>query len=341
MGEVTTSDAVDAWKRSVSAGASALATDTQVADVDEVDGYRSADLSGMDFSGKDLSGFDLSFADLTGANFERADLSGALLHKACLKGAEFLMANLKGADLSDCRGENAGFAHADLSGANLFSADLSGSSFANAQMLETDLRAAKLCGARFTGSVLTGANFTKTNLQDADLARSCVHEARFEEADLRGASVKQMKGYQSASWLGTDIMNVDFCGAYAMRRFVADQNYLHEFRNQSRTNELLYKAWWLTSDCGRSLVRWSVFTAVLAVIFGVSYKLADVPFGDNETILSPFYFSVVTLTTLGFGEIVPVTAVQQALVMLEVTTGYMMLGGLISIFANKMARRAD
>jgi len=303
--------------------------------------YRSAKLAGRDFSGKNLAGVDFSFSDLTGANFESADLTGAILHRACLSGAEFMMAKLNDADLSDCKGENVGFAHADLSGANLFSADLSGSTFAGARLLATDMRAANLRGTRFTGSDFSGANLTKANLQDADLSGSSVQEAHFEEADLRGASVKKMTGYQSASWLGTDVMNVDFCGAYAMRRFVADQNYLHEFRNQSRNNELLYWAWWITSDCGRSLFRWSLFTAVLAVLFGVGHQLLGVPFGEHETILSPYYFSLVTLTTLGFGDVVPVTVVQQALVMLEVTTGYMLLGGLISIFANKMARRAD
>lgn len=337
MGEITESDTAEVWESPI------LATSVENAAglTGDATEYRSADLSGMDFSGKNLSGFDFSFADLTGANFENADLSGAILHQACISGAEFLMAKLNDADMSECKGENAGFAHADLSGANLFSANLSGSSFAGAKLHGTDLRAAKLCNARFTGSDFTGANLTKTNLQDADLSGSSVQEAHFEEADLRGASVKKMKGYQSASWLGTDIMNVDFCGAYAMRRFVADQNYLHEFRNQSKQNELIYKAWWLTSDCGRSLFRWSIFTAILALVFGIGYQLVGVPFGEHETILSPYYFSIVTLTTLGFGDVLPVTAGQQALVILEVTNGYMMLGGLISIFANKMARRAD
>ncbi len=341
MGEVTNNGAVDAWEQSVPLASTEGRAAEGEALTSELSEYRSADLAGVDFSGKDLSGFDLSFADLTGAHFEGADLTGANLHQACISGAEFLMAKLNDANLSNCKAENAGFAHADLSGANLFSAALSGSCFTNAQLLGADFRAADLSGARLTGSNFEGANLTKASLRDADLSSSLVGKAHFEEADLRGASVKRMKGYQSASWLGTDIMNVDFCGAYAMRRFVADQNYLHEFRHHSRLNEFLFRIWWLTSDCGRSLVRWSVFTAVLAVLFGAGYKLIGVPFGDHETLLSPYYFSVVTLTTLGFGDICPVTTAQQALVMLEVTTGYMMLGGLISIFANKMARRAD
>jgi hypothetical protein len=52
------------------------------------------------------------------------------------------------------------------------------------------------------------------------------------------------------------------------------------------------------------------------------------------------YYSVVTFTTLGFGDIKPVTEIAAMVVMLEVVLGYVMLGGLISILANKLARRA-
>jgi hypothetical protein len=48
---------------------------------------------------------------------------------------------------------------------------------------------------------------------------------------------------------------------------------------------------------------------------------------------------VVTFTTLGFGDIIPVTTKASWWVMAEVVTGYVMLGGLISILANKLARR--
>jgi hypothetical protein len=54
------------------------------------------------------------------------------------------------------------------------------------------------------------------------------------------------------------------------------------------------------------------------------------------------YFSVVTFTTLGFGDVTPLhgNSAAQAWIMAEVIFGYIMLGGLISIFANKLARRA-
>jgi len=48
----------------------------------------------------------------------------------------------------------------------------------------------------------------------------------------------------------------------------------------------------------------------------------------------------VTFTTLGFGDIIPTLEWVQRWVMAEVVMGYVMLGGLISILANKLARRS-
>jgi hypothetical protein len=52
------------------------------------------------------------------------------------------------------------------------------------------------------------------------------------------------------------------------------------------------------------------------------------------------YFSVVTFSTLGFGDIIPCSTAAFVLTGLEVFTGYFMMGGLISIFATKLARSA-
>jgi hypothetical protein len=61
---------------------------------------------------------------------------------------------------------------------------------------------------------------------------------------------------------------------------------------------------------------------------------------EEFPLFSFIYYSIVTFTTLGFGDIVPRTGWLQFWVMLEVILGYIMLGGLISILANKLARRS-
>lgn len=51
------------------------------------------------------------------------------------------------------------------------------------------------------------------------------------------------------------------------------------------------------------------------------------------------YYSIITFTTLGFGDVTPITGLAQFFVTSEVVTGYLMLGGLISILFSNMVPR--
>ena len=79
---------------------------------------------------------------------------------------------------------------------------------------------------------------------------------------------------------------------------------------------------------------------LVGLLFGGAYLVLDIDYGEHRTALSPFYYSFVTLTTLGYGDVVPASATAQVVATLEVLLGYVGLGGLLSILANKMARRA-
>jgi len=127
---------------------------------------------------------------------------------------------------------------------------------------------------------------------------------------------------------------------------VQDQEYIEEFRSESKYHYFMYLIWLVFADCGRSLLPW-IFWSLFAV-FGFAWKFYSLGSGQfkyTETLGWDFwtmlYYSVVTFTTLGFGDITPLYQTAAWWVMAEVITGYVMLGGLISIFANKLARRAN
>ncbi len=307
---------------------------------------RGADLRDQDLSGIDLSGADLSGARLNSANLSKANLSfcqfrGAHLQGANLDDSELLGSDLTDADLTECSAERTGFGGAVLENATLTTARLSGATLSQSKATGAHFGGTTLDGTRIRECDLTGADFTRADLSGADLQKSTVESACFADADLRSASVRGVAGYTSADWLGVDTRDTNFTGAHLMRRHIEDENYLHEFRTQSRANAILHQLWWLTSDCGRSFTRWAGFTGLLAVVFAVAYRFVAIDFGPNETALSPLYFSVVTLTTLGYGDALPVSVTAQVVVMAEVITGYVALGGLLSVFATKMARRAE
>ena len=120
-----------------------------------------------------------------------------------------------------------------------------------------------------------------------------------------------------------------------------DENYLMEYRSRDTLHKWIYRFWWLTSDCGRSVVRWSMLTGIIVLFFAGLYTLVDIDYGDYETPLSPIYYSIVTLTTLGYGDSLPASTAAQIVASCQAIVGYVALGGLLGILANKMVRRAD
>ena len=53
------------------------------------------------------------------------------------------------------------------------------------------------------------------------------------------------------------------------------------------------------------------------------------------------YYSVVTFTTLGYGDVSPQTAAGQIIQIIHISIGYLGLGALLSILATKFATRGN
>ena len=153
-----------------------------------------------------------------------------------------------------------------------------------------------------------------------------------------------------------DSQQIDEAANPFFKRYVADQQFIRAFNQE---NPVLAGLWRWSSDYGRSLGLWALWSVFFAILFTFTYM----PFpewlpswiqdwaprfhqttgfysGRTLTFSDCFYFSVVTFTTLGFGDVVADNAPARFLVALEVIFGYVMLGGLISIFSNKLASRS-
>ncbi len=302
---------------------------------------RGVDLQGLNLVGADFSEADLSEANLSGVPLFQAKFTNASLVKTCLDGAELTGADLSRANMESASCRNTGFGLAILHNVRLFEADLTSATLTKADLQEADLRCTILRGARLREANLHKADFTGADLHSADLSMSSVVGATFNNSDLRECRLRSIRHFEKAQWIGTDIRDINFAGAYELRRFVVDQNYLKEFRDRTRFSRLAYQVWWVTSDCGRSLSRWCAWIALLTLFFAYLYTLVGVDYGKYSNWIGPLYYSVVTLSTLGYGDIVPATSLARIVAMVEVMIGYLMLGGLLSIFANKMARRGE
>jgi uncharacterized protein YjbI with pentapeptide repeats len=303
--------------------------------------FAGLDLSGLDLSGMNLRGCDFSGADLSGAQLFNADLTSALLREANLAKANLSGAILRDADLGHARARQAGFGMAILERTVCFQGDFEECSFTKSILSHADFRCANLIRSRFREADLRHSDFTECALRSSDFSLSRIDGAVFNNADLRDARLRRIVGFRSAHWIGTDIRDVNFAGAYMLRRIVLDQNYLKEFRSESGYSRILYVFWKATSDCGRSMGLWFLWIIVLILFFAWVYTWVGIDYGKHPTSLSPLYYSVVTFTTLGYGDVMPSTVGGQIAAMAEAFVGYLMLGGLLAILSSKIARRAD
>ena len=134
---------------------------------------------------------------------------------------------------------------------------------------------------------------------------------------------------------------------YGNRVFVrdaADQDYLDTFESQlaGRWGKFAFWLWGLI-DYGRSLLSIVVIAATLISLFGFAYSHWPqiVTAGHRSlTPFTPYYFSIVTYTTLGFGDVKPNSLAGEILVSLEVIMGYVTLGLLLAVLGDKIARRS-
>lgn len=146
-----------------------------------------------------------------------------------------------------------------------------------------------------------------------------------------------------------------------LARQIKDDNYLLNFRE---THKNWFFWWWLLSDFGRSFLRWAVWGAMIIVLF--AFILSQPPdifggylkncfFNHGPVITqeikavkvqisdfwSMLYVSLITFTSFGFDSaFVAQNAIAKVFICLEIIFGYLMLGGLISIFTNKLSRRS-
>ncbi len=299
-----------------------------------------------DLTDLDLSGYDFSYANLNQSNLTGTILSYSKFHKTsmeqtCLDECEFIGSDMSYSNLNECSAKRCGLGGATLNHARVINADLSDATLSRSKLINTDFRASNLERARLSETDLSGAIFTRSKLLKSDLKKSNVNKTNFELADMQGCRLLGIKNFKKAKWIGADIRGLDLRGAYLVRRYIADENYLYEFKISSKFHKVIYLLWWASSDCGRSLFRWFIWLSCVMLIFAAIYSQVDIDYGPHKTFFSPVYFSIVTLTTLGYGDAIPSSLVAQIFVVLQAITGYMGLGGLLSILGNKMARRAE
>jgi|HubBroStandDraft_1064217.scaffolds.fasta_scaffold00043_66 hypothetical protein len=285
------------------------------------------DLSGADLLDGNLVHANLFGANLRGANLARARLAEADLSEADLAGATLARADLGKANLSGAHLADARLFEARFGGANLYGADLG-----RAQLVSVDFTGASLAKASLNAADLTGAKLGRADLTGADLTGTNVMRVTWSRKTMRGR------------YMG--IRGVESCFGNALfRRDALDQDFLDTLEEHWRPfwwRRALFGLWGFL-DYGRSLGGVAIFSAGWIFAFGCLYRYFDlVKYGEASanTSFSAFFFSIVTFTTLGYGDVTPNSLWGEIAASIEVIIGYVTLGLLLSVLAEKVARRS-
>jgi hypothetical protein len=308
----------------------------------------------------DLSDVDLLDRSQAGACWDEAK------GKANLSGA-----NLKGADLQRARMSGVIFRKVDMTAANLTEAELDDADCRGVIAVGTRFnlvegRGIKFQGARLDGAVLVDANwcnasFVRASLEDTSLRGNLVG------ADLRGCDA-YLKDWRTTLTgvpdvplnypTDTPIESIVGLDPHT-RRMVADGVYIKSLWDRTNSlGRLGLRLWGVTCGYGQSLSRWIVWSLVFVLLASVTevrikmnianhhiVRVDDQVTGETAVgrIERPdfekaVYHTIVTFATLGYGDITPVTFAGRIWVIIVVCGGYIMLGGLVSIFATKLGR---
>jgi len=303
-------------------------------------------------------------AHLEGAIFAAARLEWVDMERANLRNVSWVDARLIAVHMTDATGEHGAFVNCEILDSDLNGADLNHADMSEARLKGVRLRGSCLRWSRFVmatldnvvltdadleSAVLSGATMLRSKLRRSHLKGANMQSVTLRRCDLRSADLRDANvgGIGYNRWSYYQGIRVDGCySSPNFMRFARDQEYIEEMRGAPRDCRywFFYLPWLISSDCGRSFLLWGGWSVCIALVFAIKYWAMGPDHLNlgylDYSFTSMLYYSVVTFTTLGFGDIVPKSDEAAMWVMLEVAIGYVMLGGLIAIFANKLARRS-
>jgi hypothetical protein len=296
-------------------------------------------------------------------------LDGAIVRKCGLDGVDwFEDCALIGAELTDVDLRQASFVHADLRETTFDHVDLRETNFSEANLEDAGLDVCDLRHARFTNVRLDQAVFSNTRIsRGTEFGETTVYRRELDEADDPDDD-RYLELAQAAIWTNREIRELFQENALPIQ---ARHFYLREksMRRRIAWHVENYKqaimaegSRWVT---GYGVSPWRVLGTSLFVIVvsallypltggiqevvvegeatGVTWEINDPEAASRyppgwllSVFLKSLYFSVVTFTTLGYGDISPLGTYARAIAGIEALTGTALMAMLVWVLARRI-----
>lgn len=285
---------------------------------------------------------DLEYADISNSDLQNCYFIDVKLDEAFLSSSKLQRAHLKDTSLSGAHLHKCNFQYAQLINVKIKGADFSEANFKDAELIITELdKKTSFRNTRFANCFVS-VNSYFYGIAIHVLAQGIVQNVEFADP-IFGRKVRDQ------AWLNQWIANI------RQRMPMSLPVWFTSCFMPGPKNSLKYIGgqvmrffWWITSDYGRKTWPWILWSSGIVFLFALIFKRLGISHFHIDRIPREswgfgayLYYSVVTFTTLGFGDITAKTHIGMFWASLEVILGYIMLGGLISIFATKVARRND
>ena len=243
---------------------------------------------------------------------------------------------LEEAPLRDAPLEKAAFTFAHLEKADLLGGQLKNAYFGGTHLEEACLNFANIEGTRFIGTHIENTEFKYAICDGSTQIINCFMN---KKSDLRGVALDNIQWSPGLKQLAE----------YNNRRL----NWIDWYKAHPAL-KWPFKAFWYFSDYGRSGTQVMKWFCYFSVLFAWAYfcwpEMTQGLYHEGMPayiiVFRAVYFSVVTMTTLGFGDIHanPLNFWGHILLMIQVILGYVILGALVtrlSILFNSDGPAAD
>ena len=307
--------------------------------INNIEGYEEKEVKYPEvFYSLDLRGIDLSDRDVIGIDFKSARLQASKFNNSQFKDVKFYFADLREVEFKETSFENVTFIKTFLQGAffwnpkRVSNVNFEMSFVEGTDFIDMDLTSCIFQDARF-GEESVNIEFGPTI--HSTYFKNCKFIPHWRDYLKDKSKWKSLIHHLFQPWFYTNFSDVNIDAADTvlapdLYRYVKDQQYLRRFK-QNHPN--WYWLWKWTCGCGNSLLLWVIWCFL--IILGFSLIYPDVIY-DGSKHYCPLYYSFRTFMSLGFGDFAEI----RGWIVIEIILGYVMLGGLISIFSNKLARRS-